>query len=191
MVAMNPLKPALFLLFLIASLLAAVQASAKTILPDACGNEKIQFDVQTLKNQPPPGPPAAGKAQIIVIETLDKSWMCLGCGTPSMRVGMDGVWIGATQGASYFSLDILPGEHDLCVGWQSAFGHLKKMVGLTSFTAKAGEVYYFEAKAKIHEHNYGNNSTEIDRDLDFVQVDELEGGYGVKAGKLAISKPNK
>ncbi len=97
--------------------------------------------------------------------------------TPSMRVGMDGVWIGATQGASYFSLDILPGEHD-CVWLAVRIWPFEKDGGLDFFHSESGEVYYFEAKAKIHEHNYGNNSTEIDRDLDFVQVDELEGGSG-------------
>ena len=64
---MTSIKPALFLLLLCASLLAAVQAKAKTILPDACGDDKIKFEVSTKKHQPPPASPADGKAQIIFI----------------------------------------------------------------------------------------------------------------------------
>lgn len=185
------MKPKLVVLLLCASLIPAVQAFAKTILPDACGDDKVSFDVSTEKDQPPPAPPAAGKAQIVFIETLDKTWGCFTCGTPSTRFGMDGAWVGATQGKSYFTIDVAPGEHHLCVGWQSVFGHLKEMVGLQSFTAEAGKVYYFEAQATLKVHNYGENSHETDRSLDFVQVNEDEGKYRIKASKLSTFTPNK
>lgn len=42
-----------------------------TTLPDACGDDKVQFDVKTAKNQPSPAPPAAGKAQIVFIGLVD------------------------------------------------------------------------------------------------------------------------
>lgn len=183
------MKPRLFVLLLCASLIPAVQALAKTVLPDSCGDDSIKFDVHTEKNQPAPAGPAEGKAQIVLIETLDRTWMCLGCGTPSTRFGMDGVWVGANQGNSYFAIDVAPGEHHLCTGWQSVFGHLKQMVGMASFTAEAGKVYYFEAKASLQVHSYGNNSRETDRSLDFVQVGEDEGRYRVKASALSTFKP--
>ncbi|MGA9068957.1 MAG: hypothetical protein WB424_01805, partial [Terracidiphilus sp.] len=65
------MKPRVVVMLICASLLAAMQASAKTILPDACGDDSIKFEVSTQKDQPPPAPPAAGKAQIVLIETLD------------------------------------------------------------------------------------------------------------------------
>ncbi len=186
--SMVAMKTRLFAILLCAILVPALQAWAKTILPDACGDDKVKFDVTTQKNQPAPAPPAAGKAQIIFIEALDKTWGCWQCGTPSTRYGMDGTWVGANQGNSYFAIDVAPGEHHLCVGWQSAFGHLKQMVGLASFTAEAGKVYYFEAKTAIQAHNYGDNS-EIDRNLDFVQANDDEGKYRVKASKLSTFRP--
>ncbi len=184
------MKPNFPLLFLCVSLASAVCASA-TVLPDACGNDAVKFDVKTQNNQPAPAGPEAGKAQIVFIETLDRTWMCLGCGTPSTRFGMDGAWVGANQGNSYFAIDVAPGEHHLCAGWQSVFGHLKQMVGLASFTAEAGKVYYFEAKTTLHVHNYGDNAHETDRDLDFVQVNDDEGHYRVKASKLATFTPKR
>ena len=45
----------------------AVQARATT-LPDACGDDKIKFDVKTEKSKTAPLPPAAGKAQIVFID---------------------------------------------------------------------------------------------------------------------------
>jgi len=185
------MKCRLFAILLCATLVFSVCARAKTILPDACGDDKIKFDVTTDKNHPPPALPAAGKAQIVFIETLDRTWGCLGCGTPSTRFGVDGTWVGANQGKSYFTVDVEPGEHHLCTGWQSVFGHLKEMVGLASFTAEAGKVYYFEAQATLKVHNYGNNSRETDRSLDFVQVSEDEGKYRIKASELSTFKPSK
>ncbi len=183
------MKTRFFAILLCASLVTAVQAKAKTVLPDACGDDKTIFDVKTLKDQPPPAPPAAGKAQIVLIEALEKTWGAWKSGTPSTRYGLDGTWVGANSGNSYFVIDVTPGEHHLCVGWQSVFGHLKKMVGLTSFTAEAGKVYYFEAKTTLQVHHYGDNANETDRSLDFVQVNDDEGKYGVKAGKLATFTP--
>jgi hypothetical protein len=40
-------------------------------------------------------------------------------------------------------------------------------------------------------HSYGDNSREVDRDLDFVQVNDDEGKYRVKASEFSTFKPNK
>jgi hypothetical protein len=188
---MVAMKSRLLVALLSASLLAALQARAKTILPDACGDDSVKFDVSTQKSQPPPAPPVDGKAQIVFIETLDG---CFGCGTPTSRFGMDGAWVGANKGSSYFTMDIAPGEHHLCTDWQSVFGKLKQKVGLTSFTAEAGKVYYYEAKVTMIAHQYGfgpNSSREVDKDLVFGQLSDDEGKYRVKASAVAASKPSK
>ncbi len=169
---------------------AGTVSSSATTLPDACGSDKVQFDVKTAKNQPAPAPPADGKAQIVFIEAMDKNLACWSCGTPSSRFGLDGAWVGATKGDSYFSVDVTPGEHHLCADWQSSFGRLKKMLGMADFNAKAGETYYFEAKVKIKEHQYGtgaDSSSEVDRDLSFSQVSDDEGRYRIKASPLATA----
>lgn len=185
------MKNKLFAILLCVSLVCAIEARAKTVLPDACGDDSIKFDVKTEKNQPAPAGPAEGKAQIVFIETLERPSVHFGLGTPSTRYGVDGKWVGANQGKSYFTVDVEPGKHHLCTGWQSVFGRLKEMVGLASFTAEAGKVYYFEAQAALAVLNYGSNKREIDRSLNFVQANEDEGKYRIKASELSTFKPNK
>jgi hypothetical protein len=204
MVAMNP---RLVVLLLCASLLAAMQAEAKTTLPDACGDDKITFDVSTEKSPTAPPPLAPGKARIVFSESLSESWLCVGCGTPTIRFGMDGQWVGANQGKSYFYIDVAPGAHDLCVGWQSFFGHERENVGVNFVTAEAGRVYYFEAQIEIHQHTTGGgngewggggwggkggyNSTKTERSIDFVELSGWDGQDRLNGWKLASWKTKK
>jgi hypothetical protein len=206
MVAMNP---RLVVLLLCASLIPAVQARAKTILPDSCGDPDIKFDVSTKKNQPPPAPPEAGKAQIILIES--------GRGFAA-RYGMDGAWMGANDGDSYFAVTIAPGEHHLCLSFQIrgiGVGKLKEeSVRMLTFTAEAGKVYYFEASTGavggsagsststyvhntgagatggqfVHSHSGGSAGMPV---FGFEQLDDDTGKYRIKAWKLATWKTNK
>jgi hypothetical protein len=179
-------------LFLV-SLAFVIQARCTT-LPDACGDDKVQFDVKTQKNSPAPEPPDARKARVVLIEVLDRNMACWSCGTPTSRFGLDGAWVGATQGNSYFTVDVAPGEHHLCTGWQSALPWLREKVGVAEFTAEAGKTYYFEVLVKLKEHNYGagaDGSSEVDRDLKFAQVSDDEGRYRLKASALATATPSK
>jgi hypothetical protein len=115
---MNP-KHALTLFFC-ASLCAAVPAHAKTVLPDACGDDKAQFDVKTEEGQSAPAPPPAGKAQIIFVD--DDSVKTSGFSFTTFRYGMDGAWVGANKGNSYFVLNVDPGVHHLCMSPQTVSG---------------------------------------------------------------------
>lgn len=105
-------------------------------LPDACGNDAVQFNVTTQKGQPAPAPPAGDKAQIVFIETA------YGLNVTS-RIGMDGAWVGADQGNSYLTLDVTPGLHHLCANWQSSFQTMDRLVQLYALNAEPGKVYYF------------------------------------------------
>jgi hypothetical protein len=190
MVAMNPIKPALFLLLLSASLLAAVQASAKTILPDACGDDGVKFDVKTQKDQPAPAPPEAGKAQIVLIGTIDKegAGTCIACNFVG-RVGVDGAWVGANKGASYFAYTVEPGEHHVCANWQT-IGQDGKKVGVASFTAEPGKAYYFRVAITIQPYTTDRGAQKEDR-LDLTQLSEDEGKYRVKVSALSTATPKK
>ena len=129
--------------------LAATAQSWATTLPGACGDDKVQFDVKTTKHQPAPAPPAEGKAQIIFVENFaQNAGTCIGCKVTT-RVGIDGAWVGANRGNSYFAYTVEPGEHHLCAGWQSVFQRLKKKVGLASLNAEAGKVYYYQIKVRM------------------------------------------
>ena len=177
------MKPSLGILFLTASLAFAAQARA-TVLPDACGDDKIKFDVKTEKSKTPPTLPTAGNAQIVFIE--NENHMIGPFMYATVRFGLDGAWVGANNNNSYFTLDVAPGVHHLCASWQSALGKIEKNVDAASFTAEPGKVYYFAADVTVIP--TGDNSANITFGLS--QLDEDKGQYRVKAWKLATWKSN-
>jgi hypothetical protein len=178
---MDAMIPKTVLFLLCASFLAPVQALAKpAILPDGCGDDKIQFDVKLEKDNP--GLPAlsAGKALIVFVETMPGEQRV----QSTTRFGTDGAWSGATKGDSYFAVEVAPGDHSVCASMQSAPSRMKKQFtqGAT-FTAEAGKVYYFEAAVNV----IGNMNVGI-ASFGFVQLSDADGKYRVKAWKFATSK---
>lgn len=160
--------------FIVAALAFALQARCAT-LPDACGSDKVKFDVTLKKGQPAPAPPVAGKAQIVFIE--DENLAVLPFSFATVRFGMDGAWVGADYGSSYFSVDIAPGVHHLCASWQGSVG--RGNFDLAPFTAEAGKVYYFAAEITVSE--YGNH-------LGLSQLNDDQGQYRLKAWKRSTSR---
>ena len=184
------MKKSLGILLILASFAYAAEAWAAT-LPDACGDEKAKFDVATKKGQPEPGPPEAGKSQIVFIEAVDE---CGGCSTPPMRFGGDGDWSGANKGNSYFAVDVIPGEHHLCAALQGSFGVSKQEPRWANFVALPDKVYYFVAKVSIVSRLSGvgiDARIEFDGTVNFVQVSEEEGKRRLKASSLSIWKRKK
>lgn len=175
------MKPNLVALFLGVSLFTAFQARA-TILPDACGDDSVKFDVKAEMSKTPPTPPAEGKAQIVFIENENHAIGPFMYAT--VRFGLDGAWAGANNNNSYFTLDVAPGVHHLCASWQSALSRIEKNVDVASFTAEPGKVYYFAADVKVIP--TGDNTADITFALS--QLDEDKGKYRIKAWKLATWK---
>jgi hypothetical protein len=132
--------------FLLCTLFALGNQLRAATLPDSCGNDKSKFEVQTEKHQPAPAGPAEGKAQIVLLE--NENQMVAPFSDATVRFALDGTWVGADNGNSYFSIDVVPGMHHLCANWQSAF-HRNMNTQLTSFTADPGKVYYFEADVTV------------------------------------------
>lgn len=163
---------AVFALLCVSFVLAA-QARA-TVLPDACGDDKIKFDVTTQKSQPAPAPPEAGKAQIVFIEDQNEihspfnPW-------DTVRFSVDGAWVGANKGNSYFTLEVSPGLHHLCASWQGGM----KGFDLAPIAAESGKVYYFAARV-IESKWYD--------DFGLVQLNDDQGEYRVKTWKRSTSK---
>ena len=172
------MRPSLSAFFLCAFLACAGRVRATT-LPDSCGDDKVKFDVKTEEGQPAPAGPSEGKAQIVFIENENQVIGPFMHAT--IRFGMDGAWVGANNGSSYFALTVDPGVHHLCASWQSSLGRLKKDVDLTSFTAEPGQVYYFAAAVTVT-----SRETVI---FGLSQLNEDEGKYRVKISKLSTSKP--
>jgi hypothetical protein len=170
------MKSALTLiLFLAAS--AFAQNAPQT--PAACGPLDAKFDAQGEGGQP-----AAhlepGKAMVYVAEVFTKAPGEIG--NPTLRVGMDGTWLGATRTNSYLAFTVEPGEHHLCTSWQSRLKRLSKLAAFAGFTAEPGKVYYF--RERIGYSGYGNSANMT---LDLEPVNPDEGQYLVASYKPSTS----
>jgi hypothetical protein len=148
------------------------------VLPAACGPDNVKFDVKTEKNQPAPEPPPQGKAQIVLIQTENIRVTLFSDAT--VRFGMDGAWVGADNGNSYFTLTVDPGIHHLCASWQSA---IFKKSAAASVTAKPGRVYYFVAPVV--------GIPQGTATFGFSRVNADQGKYLIEKSKLSVSKPKK
>ncbi len=101
---------------------------------------------------------------------------------PTLKHGLDGQWIGATQGFSYVSASVAPGEHHLCSRWQSHFGKLADQVSLYNFDAAAGKIYYIRAQISV----MGDNDV---LSMDLEPISEDEGRFLVSEAARSLSKP--
>jgi hypothetical protein len=179
------MKPKIGTVLVWVALVAATQARATT-LPDACGNDEVKFNVTTQKAQPAAVAPEAGKATIILVETMETPYFRFWSHRDvTTRFGVDGAWVGANQGNSYFTLAVDPGEHHLCVNWQSVSCRLKQKVGLASFSAEPGKIYYYQAKVTLKP--VSNNYSE--RSLELTPLDEDNGKYRVKISGVSTAIP--
>jgi hypothetical protein len=183
---MIAMKSRLVVLLFCASLIPAMQARA-TILPESCGSDDIKFQVTVITQllpdwaSPPIPPPTAGKAQIVFIETLNPTgWRAT---VPTTRFGVDGAWVGANKGYTHFAIDVTPGEHNVCVNWQSESSDEANRVSMDTFTAEAGKIYYYEIKIV-----WGG---ELDRFFNLSQLSGIEGRYRTRASGVSTWKTKK
>ena len=91
--------------------------TAVDALKIACGSDAVKFNVKSSEGRPPAPQPEPGKALVYVVEQYERPGNELG--TPTVRVGLDGSWVGANYGTSYLFFPIEPSEYRLCSDWQS------------------------------------------------------------------------
>jgi hypothetical protein len=150
-------------------------ATARTAA--GCGPSQVQFDVKPDDTLHVLAQPEAGKAMVYVFEDDFTG--------PTMRIGVDGSWVGATNGKSFIYFSIAPGEHNVCTEWQSnVFKKTSERVGgAISLNLEAGKVYYlrmtFEEITKA--------SGRIKLDL----ADNAEGQFLLSSSALSNSHPKK
>jgi hypothetical protein len=195
----------LVVLLIGAALVPAVQARAKNVLPDACGDDAVKFSVNAEQGQSAPTPPPDGKAQIVFTE--DEGAMRAAFTNAAFRYGIDGAWVGATRGNSYFALNVEPGVHQLCISPQSSDKKLNSSIQIATLTTEPGKVYYLAAQftlipvglpgppaaasgpvaggGALQDAGFGSNFVNL------IQLSEAAGKYRVKAWKLATWKTNK
>jgi len=94
-------------------------------------------------------------------------------GTPTIRVGLDGSWVGANRRASNLFFPVQPGEHHLCADWQSAYDVQPSLVNLR---AEPGQTYYFRTPITAHPGFYT---------VDFEPVNGDEGRLLVETSSLS------
>jgi hypothetical protein len=129
--------------------LAADQSQRVPAVPAACGPDNVRFDVKSTAGESPALQPEPGKALVYVVEQYDRPRNELG--KPTVRVGMDGSWVGANRSTSYLSFSVEPGEHHLCSDWQSIPLTIAPLrPSLAILTAEPGQTYYFRARVMEH-----------------------------------------
>jgi hypothetical protein len=139
------MKTALMILLFASSAFAQSAPSATdSAAAPGCGPGDFSFAVKSDGSSHPVTQPEPGKALIYFLQD-DKVFDSRP--RPTVKWGMDGNWVGATQGDTYFYLSVDPGEHHLCSEWQSAvLVNASRQSAAAHFTAEAGKIYYFRAQ---------------------------------------------
>lgn len=178
------MKAALVLLLLGVVSACAQEPSSIAAAEAACGPKEVQFEAQPASTQilttQPPTQPEAGKSLVYVVEVFERAVNQFS--RPTLRVGLDGKWVGAAKGDSYLSFSVDPGEHHLCTRWQSHWKRFSDKAAFASLTADSGKIYYFRARILEGENNFA---------LDFEPVNEDEGKYLVASSAVSVSQPKK
>jgi hypothetical protein len=135
------------------------QDAASLARSAGCGANDVKFDVKTEKNQHPSVQPETGKAMVYVFNAV-RTGASINIGSVTVRVGLDGEWVGANHGQSYFYFPIDPGDHRVCAQWQSSIGRLSKLASAASLNAEAGQIYYL--RAIVDTGRYGEPSVKLE-----------------------------
>lgn len=186
------MKTVLVVLLFAASVFAQ-DPGAVVAAESACGPANTKFDVKPDATQHPTAQPDSGKSFVYVVEDLGE---CPGCIASNSfagffntvdnavtKVGMDGAWMGANRGSSYIFFAVSPGEHHLCMNWQSRLQSRSRAFAMANFTTEEGKAYYFRERV------FPGHSGDYVFELDPVNSDE--GKYLVAMSPFSVSHPKK
>jgi hypothetical protein len=166
-----------FVLFAVALPAIAQDQAAAAHTAAGCGPAKTQFDTKLDGTLHVLAQPEAGKAIVYVFEDDFTG--------PTMRIGVDGSWAGATNGKSFIYFTVAPGEHSVCTEWQSnVFKKTSERVGgAKSLTVEAGKVYYLRMTFEEVTKASGRIKLEL--------TDNAEGQFLLSSSALSNSQPKK
>jgi len=178
-----------FVIILFATIALAQDRTAVAAAQSACGPAQTTFAVSADGTQHPTPQPDPDKALVYVVEDLGQCPDCYGghalvgdVTDALVKVGADGAWIGANQGNSYLFFTTTPGEHHLCVNWQSRLAERARSFAMANLTAEAGKTYYFRIRLFPGQGDFSF-------DLDPINSDQ--GKFLVASAPLSVSHPKK
>jgi Protein of unknown function (DUF2846) len=165
----------IILIFLFAaSAFAQVLPVASTA---ACGHEDVSFKLKLADSPHTLTQPDPRKARVYFFHDAGTG---VTVGYPTVKLAIDGAWVGANHGNSYFSVSVEPGEHHVCVTLQSSL--VAQRVELAHFIAEAGKVYYYRTQLVT------SRSVEL---LELDSIDSDQGQYLIASLQKSVSKPKK
>lgn len=174
---------ALLAIFLLATPAFAQNQTPPANPQSACGRADVQYTVKKDQGQRIPEAEST-KALVYIIQDEQTVGMCFRC-TITTRIGLDGSWIGANNGGSYFFFTVDPGDHHLCANWQSGYQEVSRLVGLIGFTAEAGKTYYFRSRIL-----YFSGTADAPY-LDFDAPNPDQAQYLISISPYSVSHPKK
>jgi hypothetical protein len=149
----------------LASVPALAQAAGLPPAMAACGPDNVRYSVKTDPVQPAaPEQAPAGKALVVLVENVPRAHLFVSL---TLRVGLDGNWVGATRAREYMSFAVDPGVHHLCSSLQGAgLTDLQDPIALHTLNVEAGKTYYFQVRL------FGFGQDAVITSLDPVDGDE-------------------
>ena len=142
--------------------------SALASAQSACGSGNVNFAASEDWTQQPIPQSDSDNALVFVVQESNAL---------TIKVGMDGAWVRANRGNSYTFFHAKPGEHHLCVNWQSRIGWLNKTYAMSNFNAEAGRVYCFRVRTI---------TSQTVRYLDLDSINADQGKYLVASSPLSV-----
>ena len=156
-------------------------AYAQGAYPPSCGPAESRFHVDDGPSGGPSTAPVTGKAAVYLIGFFN---LAKGNAAPTIRLGQDGEWLGATKHNSYLRIEVEPGIHHYCAAWQSILKGLSGEISLLNLDAAAGKTYYLRAAAHADAAVGGATYPYID----LQPVSEDEGQFLLSRSVLAVSR---
>lgn len=186
------MKTLLAVIFLISPALAQNESGpgvARTTA--ACGPAETHFDVKVNSNEHPLPVADPDKALVVVAEDQETKFVR----DVTIRVAVDGAWMGANRGKSYFFFAVNPGTRHVCADWETSNGPDERIIALTNFTAEAGKIYYFRARTwgSFTSQGSGNAASNQRSNwvLDLDPISDDQGQYIVATSGVSSSRPKK
>ena len=146
-------------------------------LTAACGPAKTTFTAHESALLVDQTPPAAAKAVVYFIQDRGEAAESQHF---TVKIGMDGAWVGAYKNNSVIAVSVDPGEHHVCAKVQSSFAPGLNLA-LAHFTAVAGQIYYFRTRF------VGESPGRLDLD----QPDTDQARYLIATYPASLYKPKK